>query len=248
MSRTTATAPTVRSPAFWARAGAGVAFAILLAGCQTTNRVVEQSFPNSYAERHPIAITEGQAAHEILIGRGRARLTPAQRVELTAFAGNWGKRATGGVIIQVPTGSVNEAAARAAVAEVRSVITAVGVPSAGIAVQPYTPPAYNTLAPLRVVYPTIKADAGPCGLWPDDLGVADGFHEIQNRSYWNFGCANQKALAAMVDNPADLVQPRSEQPPSAARRRTVMEKYVQGKPTKTESSSDEDNRISQVGK
>lgn len=248
MSRTTATARTVRSPALWARAGAGVAFAILLAGCQTTNRVVEQNFPNSYAERHPIAIIEGEAAHEILIGSGRSRLTPAQRTELTAFAGNWRRRATGGVIIQVPAGTINEAAARAAVAEVRSVITAVGVPSAGIAVLPYRPAAYNSLAPLRVVYPTIKAEAGPCGVWPDDLGVADGFHEIQNRPYWNLGCANQKALAAMVDNPADLVQPRSEQPPSAARRRTVMEKYVEGKPTKTEISSDDDNKISQVGK
>lgn len=247
MSRTTVTARIVRRPTVWTHAAAGAALAILLAGCQT-NRVVEPGFPQAYAERHPIAITEGDAAHEILIGSGRARLTPVQRAELTAFAGTWRRRATGGVIIQVPSGTINEAAARAAVAEVRSVMTAAGIPSAGIAVQTYRSEAYNSLAPLRVVYPTIKADAGPCGLWPDDLGVQDGFHEMQNRPYWNFGCASQKALAAMVDNPADLIQPRSEQPASAARRRTVMEKYVQGKPTKTEVSSDEDNKISTVGK
>ncbi len=35
---------------------------------------------------------------------------------------------------------------------------------------------------------------------------------IENQPYWNLGCANQRNLAAMVDNPADLVQPRGEAP------------------------------------
>ena len=42
------------------------------------------------------------------------------------------------------------------------------------------------------------------------------------------GCATQRNLAAMVDNPADLVQPRAETPAYTMRRTTVMEKYRQG--------------------
>jgi len=35
---------------------------------------------------------------------------------------------------------------------------------------------------------------------------------FENKSYYNFGCAYQRNMAAMVDNPADLVQPRPETP------------------------------------
>ncbi|NJL50375.1 MAG: CpaD family pilus assembly lipoprotein, partial [Blastochloris sp.] len=126
-------------------------------------------------------------------------------------------------------------------------LAAVGVPARGIAVQSYTPLPENTLAPVRVVYPTVKAEAGPCGVWPDDLGVEDWAHQIENRPYWNLGCANQKAFAAMIDNPADLVQPRHEQPPSAARRETVLDKYGKGEETATQ-RDDKDDKLSEAGK
>ena len=51
----------------------------------------------------------------------------------------------------------------------------------------------------------------------------------ENRPYWNLGCANQRNLAAMVANPADLVQPRGEGQrlrPSAAP--IVVEQVPQG--------------------
>ena len=56
------------------------------------------------------------------------------------------------------------------------------------------------------------AEAGPCGLWPDDLGPDNNPDHFENREYYNFGCATQRNLAAMVDQPADLVQPRAETP------------------------------------
>jgi pilus assembly protein CpaD len=230
-----------------ARIAAGAALAALLAGCNT-NHITESGYPTAYAERHPIRITEGQAVHEILIGTGRGTLTPVQRAELTSFAGSWRRRATGGVTIEVPAGTANERAARASVGEIRSVLTAVGVPAHGIIVQAYTPLPENTLAPVRVAYPTVKANAGPCGAWPDDLGVADWPLSIENRPYWNLGCANQKALAAMVDNPADLVQPRSETPPSATRRSTVIGKYNQGQDPSTRTENNiKDKIVSEVG-
>ncbi|BBF94846.1 CpaD family pilus assembly protein [Blastochloris tepida] len=210
-----------------ARVAAGAALATALAGCHA-NHVVESGYPVTVADRHPIRIVEGRATHEVLIGTGRGSLTAVQRAELTAFAGGWRRRGTGPVFIEVPAGTDNEQAARAASREVRSLLVATGIPSHGISVLPYQPFPEDTLAPVRVVYPVVKAEAGPCGVWPDDLGVQDMFHQAENRQYWNFGCANQRALAAMVDNPADLVQPRREQAPSAARRQTVVEKYIKG--------------------
>lgn len=246
MSRSPKIARPVWRSSVLARAAAGTALAALLAGCHA-DRVVESGYPMPYAERHPIRIAEGGAVHEILIGTGRGSLTPLQRAELTSFAGSWRRRGTGGVTIEVPAGSVNEQAAHAATREVRAVLTAAGIPPHGIAVASYVPLPENTLAPLRVVYPTVKAEAGPCGVWPDDLGVADYGLQVENRPYWNFGCANQKAMAAMIDNPADLVQPRSVQAQSAARRRTVIDAYVRGQDTSTE-VRDKDGEISEVAK
>jgi pilus assembly protein CpaD len=53
-------------------------------------------------------------------------------------------------------------------------------------------------------------------------------HTLDNRPYYNFGCSTQQNLAAMVENPEDLVQPRASTPAYAARRQTVIEKYRKG--------------------
>ena len=56
----------------------------------------------------------------------------------------------------------------------------------------------------------------PAGCGRTISGRPDGAVYIENRPYWNFGCATQRNLAAMVDNPADLVQPRGEAPAYSA--------------------------------
>ena len=69
------------------------------------------------------------------------------------------------------------------------------------------------MATIRLNYPKISAVAGPCGLWPEDLGPSiKNKSYFENKPYYNFGCAYQRNMAAMVDNPSDLVQPRSETP------------------------------------
>ena len=73
---------------------------------------------------------------------------------------------------------------------------------------------------------------------------------IENRPYWNLGCAYQRNLAAMVDNPADLVQPRGETPAYTARRSVVLDKYRKGEnPSRHLSTGHYDTgKISDVGK
>ena len=50
---------------------------------------------------------------------------------------------------------------------------------------------------------------------------------IENRPSGTWG-ADQRNLAAMVNNPTDLVQPRGETPPYAPRRSVVLERYPKG--------------------
>ena len=94
----------------------------------------------------------------------------------------------------------------------------------------YHPDDPRTLATIRLSYPRIAAVAGPCGLWPEDLGPSikdPGYFE--NKSYYNFGCAYQRNMAAMMDNPADLVQPRPETPAYTARRTEGFREVPQGR-------------------
>lgn len=225
---------------------AAIALAALLAGCYTTHETIDTT-PTDYRQRHPITVQEGNRAVELFVGRGHGDLTPAQRAEVLAFAQAWKRDATGGVLVDLPSGTPNERAAADALHEVQSILVAAGVPSQDVAVRRYRPADPAKLATIRLNYPRMTAEAGPCGLWPHDLGPADGAEYGQNRPYWNLGCASQRNLAAMVDNPADLVQPRGEVPSYTARRTVVLDKYRKGESTTTNYANANQGKISDVG-
>jgi pilus assembly protein CpaD len=230
-----------------ARLAAIAGCAVMLAGCNTT-REITGSTPADYRQRHPIVVKEGPRTVNLFIGEKRGTLTSSQRVEVIAFAGEWRQEATGGILIDVPEGTGNAAAAAVAAREVRSILTAAGVPPRSIALRPNRSSNPGTFATLRLHYPKIKADAGPCGLWPQDIGPSWGSGYTENREYWNLGCAQQRNLAAMVDNPSDLVQPRNEAPAYTAHRSTVLEKYRRGESTATQYPDADKGKISDIAK
>jgi pilus assembly protein CpaD len=55
-------------------------------------------------------------------------------------------------------------------------------------------------------------------------------------------------MAAMIDNPSDLVQPRSETPPYTARRTAGFEKYRKGETTTTNYPEVDKAKLSDAGK
>src|SRR5262249_21657402 len=128
-----------------------------------------------------------------------------------------------------------------------SLLVAAAVPPAAISVQPYQPQDARTMANLKLRYPKMVASAGPCGLWPVDLGPSQNRKDNENGQYWNFGCAYQRKLAAMVENPADLVQPRGDQPSSANRRSVVLDKYRKGESTATQYPDPNKGKITEIG-
>lgn len=204
----------------------------VLAAC-STDGTVTHSIPVEHRERHPIRIAEGEHAIQLLVGSGRGDLTAEQRAQISWLAGEWRRDSTGRLLIEVPKGTANARAAAYAAREAQSLLRAVGVPASAIAVRGYEMQG-EPLGTVRISYARIEAVAGPCGSWPEDLGVAP-YPSLQrmpatfdNRPYWNLGCATQQNLAAAVSNPEDLIQPRASGPSYAARRQTVMEKYRQG--------------------
>ncbi len=216
-------------------------YALLVSGCNTDMQQVSAvpDVPTDYRLRHPITISEADHSIEIFIGSNRGALSPAQRADVLAFARTWRHEATGGVVVDLPVGTNNARAAAEAMREIGSILTAPdpltherGVPPKGILVRNYQPPE-GSLATIHMTYPKMIAQVGPCGLWPEDVGPSMNRDFFENQPPWNFGCASQRNLAAVVDNPADLVQPRGETPALEMRRTVVGGAYQQGNKTVT---------------
>jgi pilus assembly protein CpaD len=230
------------------RAALVAGYGLLVCGCQTDQNQMAglPATPFDYKDRHPITVTEADRTMQLFIGSNRGSLTPAQRADVLAFAQTWRNEATGGVLIDLPTGTVNEQAAAAALREIQSILAASGVPPQSTMVRTYHAGA-RSFATVRITYPKITAQAGPCGMWPKDIGPTADLEFRENTQHWNFGCASQHNLAAMIDNPQDLVQPRAETPAYTMRRTQVIDKYRQGMPTATQYSNQGAGRITDFG-
>jgi pilus assembly protein CpaD len=232
-----------------AAAGAALTLALgfALSGCYAP-RDTTASIPNDYRQRHPIAIKEGERSVVVFVGSNRGELTPSQRADVLAFAHAWKREATGGIVIDIPTHTPNARAAADSLREIHALFAAAQVPHQAVRVRRYTPSDPTQFAAVKINYSRIIADAGPCGLWPRDLGPDVDKEWLENRPYWNLGCASQRNLAAMVENPSDLVQPRGESPPLQSRRSQVFEKYRKGESTATSYPNKDQGKISDVGK
>ena len=245
----TARIPVERKRAF-SIAGALVGLAIALGACTHTDEVVATaSVPDDYRQRHPIAIQEANRSVVLFVGHARGGLSAEQRADVMGLAQTWLHEGTGAIVADVPVGTPNARAAAEAFREAHAMLAAAGVPPRGITVHHYRPDDPRQLATVRLNYPRIAAVAGPCGLWPEDLGPSikdKGYYE--NKPYYNFGCANQRNMAAMVANPSDLVQPRPETPAYTMRRTEGFEKYRKGVTTTTVYPEAEKAKLSDTGK
>jgi len=221
---------------------------IFVCACNTDQQVAAvPEAPYDYRLRHPITITEADHTLEVFVGSSRGEINAVQRAEVLAFAQSWKHQATGGVVVDLPVGTSNERAAAEVMRTIRSLLVAGGVPPNGVLVRGYHPPAIN-LATIRITYPRIAAQAGPCGIWPEDIGPSMNRDYFENQPVYNAGCATQRNLGAMVDNPADLVQPRAETSAYEMRRTTVVEKYRSGSATATQDQSNATAKLSDLGK
>jgi pilus assembly protein CpaD len=231
-------------------AGTLLCLAVALGACNSTGgELVTAAVPEDYRLRHPIAVEEGKQSMVVFVGQGRGGLSASQRADVAGLARSWMREGTGAIVADVPVDTPNARAAASAFREIRAMLAAGGVPAHGIAEHRYRPDDPDFFASIRLSYPRIKAVAGPCGTWPADLGPSimnpDYF---ENKPHYNLGCATQRNLAAMIDNPADLEQPRSESYAYTARRTVAFERYRKGEATTTSYPEADKAKLSDTGK
>jgi pilus assembly protein CpaD len=232
--------------------GAMFGLSVMLGACSETTGSVATApvgVPEDYRLRHPIAIQEADRSIVLFVGHARGGLSASQRTDVAGLARTWANEGTGAIIVDVPVNTPNARAAESAARAASAMLEAAGVPPNGIKLRHYTPDDPRTLATVRLTYPRMTAVAGPCGVWPQDVGpsIRDAAY-FENKSYYNFGCAYQRNLAAMVENPADLVQPRPETPAYTARRTEGFDKYRKGATTTTDYPEADKAKLSDTGK
>jgi pilus assembly protein CpaD len=231
-------------------AGALIGLSMALGACKHSSDVVTTaSVPDDYRLRHPIAVQEADRSIVVFVGRGRGGLSATQRADVMGLAQSWLREGTGVISVDVPVHTPNARAAEDSMREIRSAFAAAGVPPRAVNVRQYRPEDPRHMAAIRLNYPRISAVAGPCGLWPDDLGPSiNNRGYFDNKPYYNFGCSYQRNMAAMVDNPSDLVQPRPETPAYMARRSIGFEKYRKGVTSTTNYPEADKAKLSDTGK
>jgi pilus assembly protein CpaD len=223
--------------------------AAVLGACTHTREEVVGSVPTDYRQRHPIVVQEADRTLQVFVGTNRGGLTAPQRTDVTAYAQTWLNEGTGPIVIDLPVSTPNARAATQSLQDIQAIFSSAGVPARGVTVRRYTPADPRVFATIKLNYPKVTADAGPCGLWPEDLGPSFRNPIYQeNRPYSNLGCASQRNMAAMVANPSDLVQPRPESPSFTTRRTTVLGKYSKGESTATQYPDADKGKISDIGK
>ena len=215
---------------------------VALAGCAKDINPFETtgSVPDDYRVNHPIAIEEVVETLDVPVGLYTNRLNQTFKATVAGFAQKFMQSGSAVIAVVAPSGSPNQQVAAGIAVEIEDVLRQSGIAEGAIDYRVYQAGSDERNAPIRIAFSRIGAHAAPCGPWPDQVAVHD-----QNRHYFIFGCASQTNIAAIVQNPLDLLYPRGLTPADAARRADVLEKYRTGAAFSADLTREEGGAVAQ---
>jgi pilus assembly protein CpaD len=192
---------------------------------------------------YPITVEPQVATLVVKVDDGLQSLGRGEDQRVRAFVDQWKARGQGMLNAASPTGTPNQAAATAALGQIKKLLAAHGVDKGSVQYTSYKPAEGDNQAPITLSFVTYVANAAECGGdWSENLGFTP-----RNLPWPEFGCSTQHNFAAIVADPRDLIEPRTSDPADATRRSTVLDKYREGVPTRTTDESDADSgRVSTV--
>jgi len=191
------------------------------------------------ADLHRIEVTESSERLEVAVNPGDMAISNNDRARLHALAGGYLRYGHGALVLSTPSGGANADAASIIANETRRALIDAGVSYAAVAGSSYDASG-RADAPIIVSFSRYEARGPECApLWEQDLA-----HQSNNQPWESFGCATVSNIAALVEDPADLLRPRAEDARDSGRRDTVMDAYRAGEQTHAPRSSDERITIS----
>lgn len=204
---------------------ASAALLLALAACKPVDSqtVTGSTLPDDYRVTHPISIEEAVDTMDVPVGMNSQHLTAGMRANVQGFGLKFLNSRSAVIAIVVPRGSANARVAGWLANEIQDVLVGAGVNAKSIEIRSYRANKAEASAPIRIAYARIAAKTAACGPWHQSMMAGK-----DNANYEAFGCASQQNLAAMVDNPLDLLYPRAMTPADTTRRVGVLDKYREG--------------------
>jgi pilus assembly protein CpaD len=210
----------------------------LSAGCATRPEPPDPVPTASAADRHRITVALMGERLDVQAAPHDRGLDAETRAQVRAFGADYAQRGRGSLVLSAPSGGANADAAAVAAQEARMALVEGGVSYAAIAASTYDATGLET-APVVLSFSRYEAFAPECApLWEQDLTAN------MERPHDSFGCSFNANLAAMIEDPEDLIRPRESTPRDSERRAVVIERYREGSPTGATRGPDERVTIS----
>lgn len=210
------------------------------AGCTTpmTNGEEQSLAPT---DRYPITVEPQVVTMAVAVDGGLQRLAPGESERVRAFAESWKARGQGMINAATPDGVADHGASMAALDEVRHILHASGVQPRAVNVTSYRA-GDDRRAPITLSFVTLAASTAECGVdWSENLAWSP-----RNMPWPDFGCSSQHNFAALVADPRDIVEPRTQDPADNQRRAKVLDNHRLGVLTQSQHNSDDSGTVSSV--
>lgn len=216
---------------------AGLAAGLGVAGCATapTN---ESALTRTNLDMHPIKVQQDTARLEIGVAAADESLRSEDYAALSRFAADYKDRGRGPLVMSVPSGASNAAAAAKISDAIRRELYGL-MPVSG-SVNTATYDSGSAAAPIILSFERYVAEIKDC----PSSASGDMAKSWDNKASAGFGCANNMNIAMMLADPGDVVAPPDMDPASAGRRADVFDKYRKGQSTAAVRSQDERGVVS----
>lgn len=189
---------------------------VLVTGCQTP---MPSAGPTPF--NHKIQIAESIERLELYTRPTGLELSARDQVAVTQFLEAYSQQGEGPIYINMPSSTANGIGAQQAQALIRQSLRGIGLPAAPVQSGQYQA-AYGAPAPVVVSYRTLKTVPQDC------RKMGDLAYSYTNQPYSSFGCFHSANLAAMIQDPRQLIQPYDMTVPDSQRRQTIYDKYIKG--------------------
>lgn len=172
--------------------------------------------------KNPIQVAESVERLELYSRPNGMSLSARDSDAVAGFLSGFARYGEGPLYVNMPSGG------NAGTAQTRQIINTMlgqmGINGAPVQEGQYRSAA-NSPAPVVISYRRLKA-------LPRNCSIQQGLQETyNNQTYHNFGCVASANLAAMIDDPRQLLEPYDFAAPDMRRRMTVYDKYIKGEST-----------------
>ena len=176
--------------------------------------------------RNKITVAETVERLELYAGQAGLHLSARDQDAVGQFLGQYAQHGEGALYVNVPSGMVGGQGVAQAQSLVQSYLGQLGLSGAAVQSGQY-PSIPGAPAPVIVSYRRLATAPIDCSQGANLTATAN------NQPYGNFGCAQTANLAALIDNPRQLLAPYTMEPGSTVRRMSVIDAYDKAEETFT---------------